>query len=53
MIIIKRLIAIRQAKILKGLNQRELRNLQRQLARTKAEVDFFLDVRNEQGRGGK
>lgn len=43
----------RQAKTLRTLDQKELRHVQRELARTKAEVDFYLDVRNEQGRGGK
>ena len=33
-------------------NQKSLRNAKRELQRATAEVDYHLDIRNEQGRGG-
>ena len=49
-IVLKR---IRSVKSVKGYSQKELRYLQRELTKTQAEVAFYLDIRNEQGRGGK
>ena len=41
------------SRFLKNLDQRTLRATKRALMRLTAEVDYYLDVRNEQGRGGK
>ena len=38
---------------LKKMTQKELRDCLRQMRKECAEVEFYLDIRNEQGRGGK
>ena len=43
----------RMSRYMRTCTQTELRHLQRALSRTQAEVAFYLDIRNEQGRGGK
>ena len=41
------------SRFLKNLDQQTLRATKRVLMRLIADVDYYLDVRNEQGRGGK
>lgn len=38
---------------LRNLDQKVLRSAIRDVKRVLAELEFYLDVRNEQGRGGK
>lgn len=38
---------------LRNLDQKSLREVARTLKKMVADVEFYLDVRNEQGRGGK
>lgn len=45
--------ALFQPKTLTNLDQRSLRDIRRGLEHLTAEVNFYLDIRNEQGRGGK
>jgi hypothetical protein len=40
-------------KFLNNLDQQTLRDVKRTLMRLDAEVSYYLDIRNEQGRGGK
>ena len=40
-------------KILRNLNQKTIRSAARELKKVVADLEFYLDVRNEQGRGGK
>lgn len=45
--------ALFQPKTLTNLDQRSLRDIRRGLEHLTTEVNFYLDIRNEQGRGGK
>lgn len=38
---------------LRNLNQKCLRKASRDIKKVLADLDFYLDIRNEQGRGGK
>lgn len=39
--------------LLTNLDQKTLRSIQRTLFKLQGDVSFYLDIRNEQGRGGK
>lgn len=51
--LVKTLKSESSTKILRNLNQKTLRSAVRELKKITAELEFYLDVRNEQGRGGK
>ena len=44
---------ITQTKTLRNLDQKTIREVKRDLAIVIAHLDYYQDVRNEQGRGGK
>ena len=51
--IVKTLKLGSSSRILRNLDQKVLRFSVREIKKVLAELEFYLDVRNEQGRGGK
>ncbi len=51
--IVKTLKLGSSSRILRNLDQKVLRLSVREIKKVLAELEFYLDVRNEQGRGGK
>ena len=51
--LVKTLRAGTSTKVLRNLDQKVIRRSVRELKKVLADLEFYLDVRNEQGRGGK